>query len=913
MLTATELDHRQQEIGASADLSALLDRLADRARPVLERMPPVPESKALLSTDGGVCPDDGSRLEFDPWSPQEHRCLRCGKRYGGERHHRAWAHYQHLWLAERAAHLATLAVMGGRPEAAERANQLLQAYRHYTDYPNRDNVLGPSRLFFSTYLESIWIGNYLAAAALLREGGELSEESSAVVAGVADEAANLIGEFDEGLSNRQTWHNAALASVAVWFEDEELATRVIEAPSGILAHLLHGFGPQGMWYEGDNYHLFALRGQLLAMRWARQAGVDLLADRRLADALAAALRAPALTALPDFTFPARKDSRFGVSLAQPMYLELWEIGLATLGSEAGEYAELWSWLRSLYQSPAPAAQVFDSYLHEAGEPAPQRPRARSDLSWWSLLDMAPSLPAETPPWSPRSAFIEGQGLAVLRWGERYASLECGAYGGGHGHPDRLNLTLHADGEHWLPDFGTGSYVARDLFWYRSTLAHNAPMLDGVSQPLGDASCENFEQSGAWSWARGRYGDLTRSLIAGPGYILDVVELAGSEDRLLELPLHLSGTVEVSPSGTWAAAQLENEFVRQVERFVPSCGDPLLLQSRGSGGATLNVHLAFDGELLRATAPGAPGSSQPAEFYLLRARGRSLRILAALESTRATPMVRGLNSDGSAIEVETTEGVERHFATLEGWEVRGLGETTRLRGERRPPPSFRPLVQTDKPMVAHGVALPLDLSPPLDGTLEGFDPGEPLQLDHEDQYRRSEEPYPGPEEFSARAYVNWNDDGLYLAVEVEKPEVFVRDPNSPPLQLDNEPDEIHGDGIQVYFRLPGEEPVHGLLVVPSTESGGLITRPVLGTQSREDVIRGAWQRTESGYTITVGIRPAGWEQLRPGEEIDFDLLINRMLPDRLRRAGQLVWTGGGGWVWLRGDRQDPSRFGILELR
>ena len=44
------------------------------------------------------------------------------------------------------------------------------------------------------------------------------------MAAVADEAANLIGEFDEGFSNRQTWHNAALAAIAVWFEDEELAT-----------------------------------------------------------------------------------------------------------------------------------------------------------------------------------------------------------------------------------------------------------------------------------------------------------------------------------------------------------------------------------------------------------------------------------------------------------------------------------------------------------------------------------------------------------------------------------------------------------------------------------------------------------------------------------------------------------------
>ena len=59
----------------------------------------------------------------------------------------------------------------------------------YLEYPNRDNVLGPSRLFFSTYLESIWIGNYLAAAMLLREGGLLDEATAEVVSTVADEAA----------------------------------------------------------------------------------------------------------------------------------------------------------------------------------------------------------------------------------------------------------------------------------------------------------------------------------------------------------------------------------------------------------------------------------------------------------------------------------------------------------------------------------------------------------------------------------------------------------------------------------------------------------------------------------------------------------------------------------------------------
>lgn len=51
----------------------------------------------------------------------------------------------------------------------------------------------------------------------------------------------------------------------------------------------------------------------------------------------------------------------------------------------------------------------------------------------------------------------------------------------------------------------------------------------------------------------------------------------------------------------------------------------------------------------------------------------------------------------------------------------------------------------------------------------------------------------------------------------------------------------------------------------------------------------------------------------GQLLDFDLIVNEMQPDRERRAGQLVWSGGGGWVWLRGDRHDPARLGQLHLQ
>jgi hypothetical protein len=161
-------------------------------------------------------------------------------------------------------------------------------------------------------------------------------------------------------------------------------------------------------------------------------------------------------------------------------------------------------------------------------------------------------------------------------------------------------------------------------------------------------------------------------------------------------------------------------------------------------------------------------------------------------------------------------------------------------------------------------------------------------------------------------VNWSDDALYLAVDVVKPEVFARSPKASPLRLDNEPDEIHSDGIQVYVQLPLEDAVNGFLIVPSTEGGSLITRGTSGSSGVAEMVEGRWTSTHDGYRITLALRLPGWSNVRAGDEMGLDLLVNEMQSGRLRRAGQLVWSGGGGWVWLRGDRQDPARFGTLEL-
>lgn len=896
MLTVDELNARAGALGEDPLLQALAGSVRARVERVLVEAPPLPARKALLSRDGGVCPHDGAQLRFDPWEPMAHLCPRCGRVATGDRHHGHWARAGHLWVAERIADLATLAALEGDEPAAARARELLnRTAATYVELPNRDNVLGPTHLFFSTYLESLWITNWLAGAFTLRQADLLDEETAAAIDGVAEEAATLIGEFNEGLSNRQTWNAAALTAIGAWFGDQELAQNAIESRTGLLGHLTDGFqGDEAAWWEGENYHLFAARGLTIGMAWARVAGFDLLADPELRAHYRRAMLAPALTALPDLSYPARKDSRYGVSLAQPAYLETWEVARAWLGEDQ----ELDGWLAALYATTPRAAELYDAWLHDAGRPLPTSLH-RGDLSWWALLmldsrDLFAPDPLQLP-----SLFLESQGLAILRRGDRYASLECGEAGGGHGHPDRLHLTLFANGVHWLPDPGTGSYVDPSLYWYRSARAHNAPVVDDTTP--GDARCAAFDVSGDWGWIRGSAGPITRTVVAGPDLIVDQVEALVPASAVVDLPWHLQGSVTVTTPGSWQVLRLDDQ-TPETERFVPAAAGPVVLEAELEG-KKIRVHLFGESELLRALGPGLPGSTARQPFFLRRAGGASVWLGALIDLDPAAQGTVQWGASGASIareagRVEVSIGPTRATITQPSGKIALAG----LRELRVVPP---PLIAERPAWDARVLAPHAWAQPVLDGTLEGFDVDHPLTLEDEHQYRRSEEPY-DQERFAATAWLNWDLQGLYLAVEVRKPELVLRDAGMPALALDNEADDIHQDGLQVYLRWPDQETA-AFVVVPDA-SGQVRSRPVghpVGT-----TVEGAWVETGEGYRITMALRDLRLASLRPGQLVGFDLVINEMTSERVRRLGQLVWSGDGGWTYLRGDRGAAS--GVVEL-
>jgi hypothetical protein len=350
------------------------------------------------------------------------------------------------------------------------------------------------------------------------------------------------------------------------------------------------------------------------------------------------------------------------------------------------------------------------------------------------------------------------------------------------------------------------------------------------------------------------------------------------------------------------AELKDEAIDGVERFEPESAGTIVIEAK-SGPASLRLHLWGTAGLIRAMGPGLPRRTSRATFYLQQVQAANARLISLLELEPA---------EGTTLEVKP-ESIMVRPANVQisrsatGVQVSGPEGKVTLTGLRPVSGKRRPLLDERPRWDAVASGLPPITPPPLDGTLEGFDTDRAISLEDEHQYRRSEEAY-DPERLAADAWINWDDAGIYLGVHVRKPELVIPDRDAAPLELDNEMDDIHRDGIQVYFRWSDGE-VSGWLVVPEDE-GKIAARPIGDT--REGEVTGGWTQTDEGYLLTIGLSDPHVLGLRVGERLGFDLLINEMIPDRVRRLGQLVWSGGGGWVYLRGDRQDPEHFGTLEL-
>jgi hypothetical protein len=916
LIRPEELERRRADIAVEPALQTLARRIGSHCQPLLEGSVYFPKQKALLSRDGGSCELDGARLTFDPLSPHLHTCPRCGVEFEGERHHRAWIWRYHLWLSERSIHLALLAAIGSDAALAARAGRILQLYvESYGDFPNSDNVLGPSRLFFSTYLESIWLVQLVVAAALLTLCEDPTRSTHFDRAGfdrLVDESIGIVSSFDEGWSNRQVWNNAAMIAAGLWLTESgsytvplhPLVQMGLDGPHGVRAQLVTAVGSEGLWFEAENYHFFALRGFLLAAELLRSAGIDLYGRAGPAGQLSDMFIAPLHTVLPNLTLPARGDSPYGVSLLQPRFAELWEIGWARTGDERIE-----SLLCHLYSAGAPPGE--DQGLSDIAEQEQNRPAQhldRSLLSWKALCWMVSTAPAASKEvWGRESTVLGGAGVAILRPGpSRYLSMECGARTSGHGHPDLAHLTLFWD-RPVLMDFGTASYVRQSLFWYRSALAHNTVGVAGVGQVSREGWCSALDQVGQWAWCRivadgvlGPGTTVVRTVVVGPDWVIDALDLEAGSELTVDLAIHPLQQLQLTAGGSGAPVTVDIAGLGSCKE-IEVTGD---LQWSNSDLAVLLRSRAGE-RLYLVERPGPPNDQfadgQPLAFLVRRATGPGLWQQCYLLGAHRAVTVRYEKRDTV---IEYGDGTQDKVTiTSDGCRIRDrAGAKVKLAGSRRRP---APIVVREQR--SQRISCPLlDRIPSVPDWEQQVPDRARLDL-RRGHYRRSEQRYGERGEFSAQVAVFAVADRLCFACDVRKTKVHFRQVDEPDPELDNERPDIHSDGIQFYVGM-GEW--RGFVAVPVPDSDGLSVRPVGGMQADAEAVQGAWQRTKHGYRIVVAVSIG--RAVQRGESIPVQFVVNEMYADRVRRAGQLVLSGGGGWVYLRGDREHPGSAVLAEV-
>ncbi len=935
-LLPLDLDARRLETAEGSSLAPTILGLAAELEPLLLRELPIPRQKARLTRAGGRCPVHGVLLEFDPWSPQVHRCQRCARAYTSVEHDDWWAMGAQLYTAERAVHAATLYALRGDPTHAALAVRILSEFAdRYRQWPNRDNVLGPARPFFSTYLESIWLLNLCHALDLLDASmAPGADHMGARLRGqlIAPSAA-LIASYHEGTSNRQVWNEVAVLSAYRVLDDQHAFQRRLDADQGLLSLLEQGLLTDGTWYEGENYHLFAHRGLWYGVQLLAAAGLSLPAA--LSDRFAAGFVTPFLGLLPDEIIPARRDSQYAVSIRQWRFAEWCELGLAHRAHPrlAGLLSRLYDGSLT-HHSHARARSTADAERNEAPSAL-----SRADLSWRSLL-MASARPVPAASWAPDSVLLASQGLAVLRreHGHVYVALEGGHSGSGHGHPDRLALTLQTGPERWLQDPGTGSYVERTLHWYRSTLAHHAPLVNGGSQPPATATLVAFEDRGGMGWVQKRASigqgiRATRTLVVCEGYAIDLLEWSRdpsvaasvtSESDEITITLPICGDAlrttpsDFAPTLRPGAGALEDgfDFLHHVES-VPIDGtvviDALAVTADSAPVHRANAQLVLAANvpatLLRARAPGAPGCSETVR-HAVELHGRTGRLVSVWhwQPSEELPGVQRVlldafggatpSSEAPVARITTADGTTAvHGPAAHGWHIELLARHARSSVDLE---GLVAVVDADH--ISEVVATALPLSLPLQITL-----GEAHYLRTEQSWREADRP---------TATVHVAVVGGRVVVEVVATTGVVVPADGLDNSLDNERAEVNADGVQWYWGATDGRWRQAALCTPS-DSAVLMTRLVPGDWPLPEA---AWEALaeDRGWRVRFEWKLADLPLASDGT-VTFDLVVNERPVNRMRRRGQLLLSGppaaypsAGAYAYLRGDRHSTAHAVRLRL-
>jgi hypothetical protein len=632
-------------------------------RPALERLHAdvatfLAQPLAVQAEPGGYyhdyfCPEHGVQFVFDAASPTAHRCPLDQAIWREARFDAAWRWFVNNRLSEAAIRLALLGRLTGETQQVTRVQQILHDYaRHYAGYrQGLHSPPNPGIATFTTLDEAVWILPLVWAFDLIRAMLSQDEVDYLTTQLFAPAAEHLISHHFAGIHNFACWHNAAIGTIGVALQRPDLVDFAVHGEYGFTRQLKEGVLADGLWFEGSfSYHFYTLAA-LLALTKATRHLPNLALHQH--PAVRIMLLAPIQSAYPDWSMPATNDCWYFTSLLAdcchgvPPAPAFYEVGYA--------------W----YGDPHFAQVLQRAYAQSA----------RDSLD--ALLFGALALPEQqlTP---LRSQHLAASGYAILREmpshadalsdEQRYLLLKYGPHGGGHGHPDKLNLILYAYGQRFAADLGTPGY-GLDLFesWYRQTVSHNTITLDGRSQPEANGQLHAFRGDGPFQVADAsvtwrvddpslaadspyRGATLRRVLLARPDYFLDILLVDAPQAGQIDWVFHNVGALHHAGVGqpmVLSAADGEGYQHMTEAQYTTGNGVWQAHWQIERGG----LHLFATGEqaeqVIRALTPGNP-PTQLRSALIRRRQATTTLFLALFHPYQHTPQVTNVEWLGRSV-------------------------------------------------------------------------------------------------------------------------------------------------------------------------------------------------------------------------------------------------------------------------
>ncbi len=481
------------------------------------------------------CPD-GDRLELPKdqrFVPGPYRCPKCGRRFSGERFEGALRRVAHGWLSQAALDLALVSASERRPEYAAKSAEILLKYAKA--YPGPHSSIVNGGMIYQSLDEAMWVIPLAQAYDLIHS--ELSAEQRATIEKFLRAVAGGIRNC-AAKGNWQSWHLSAVGVVGYAIEDEEL---VDWATGQFKQQIREELGDDGLWPESvHTYHYFPLRAFMHFAEAAWHAGVDLYHwEGKPGKSLLAMFSAPLQYAYPDLRLPAINDGWFDSFVPADVY------ELAYCRTRDPRFA----WV---------IAEGYKPGIVPAGLVASGTHGSRRDGLYAFLFGR--DIPATVSP--PPAASINFPVLGICMLRSTNGAMISFDYGPllGHGQPDKMGITLFANGKLWMADYGTPGYGSSIMKWYQSTLAHNTVVVDGKSQSptkensarlwLGEPDLEAAQSTTLEAYASVAH---TRIVVRVGDYFVVADRLQSKTEHTYDFYLHSEGKLMLDGKKTGGAA------------------------------------------------------------------------------------------------------------------------------------------------------------------------------------------------------------------------------------------------------------------------------------------------------------------------------------------------------------------------